>query len=131
MSQHTPQAAAIAMSDGQICIVTTSGGKGWVVPKGNLRPGLGLADAAALEAWEEAGLKGEVIPEPIGEFIYKKKGGSYFVTAFAIEVSEVSETWPEQQKRSRKWVSIREAAEIVRYPQLRSALARFAAIEVS
>jgi 8-oxo-dGTP pyrophosphatase MutT (NUDIX family) len=127
MSNYTPQAAAIVVKDGNICIVSTSGGKGWVVPKGHLRRGTGLHETAAIEAWEEAGVKGKVIPEPVGEFTYKKKGESFHVTAFEIKVSEISANWPEQDKRRRRWIRIDEAAGEVRYRQLREILADLAA----
>lgn len=127
MSIYTPQAAAIIVKDGNICIVSTSGGKGWVVPKGHLRRGTGLQETAAVEAWEEAGVKGKVIPEPVGEFTYKKKGESFHVTAFEIKVSEISANWPERDKRHRRWIRLDEAAGEVRYRQLREILADLAA----
>lgn len=126
MFNYTPQAAAIVVKGGNICIVSTSGGKGWVVPKGHLRRGIGLHETAAIEAWEEAGVKGKVIPEPVGEFTYKKKGESFHVTAFELKVSEISANWPEQDKRRRRWIRIDEAAGEVRYRQLGEVLASLA-----
>jgi len=127
MADYTPQAAAIVVKGGDICIVSTSGGKGWVIPKGHLRHGAELHETAAMEAWEEAGVKGKVNPEPVGEFTYKKKGENFHVTTFEIKVSEISASWPEQDKRRRKWIRIDEAAGVVRYRQLREILADMAA----
>ena len=53
-------AAVVAVMDGRVCLITSSSGKRWLVPKGNLQKGRDLRETAAREAWEEAGLIGRV-----------------------------------------------------------------------
>jgi len=60
------QAAAIPIRSGQICLVTSSSGKRWVIPKGMIEPGTTAGQIALQEAWEEAGLVGVLRPEPVG-----------------------------------------------------------------
>jgi 8-oxo-dGTP pyrophosphatase MutT (NUDIX family) len=58
------QAAVIPVRSGRVCLVSSSGGKRWVVPKGHIEPGQAAGETALLEAWEEAGLLGALHREP-------------------------------------------------------------------
>src|SRR5258708_38114880 len=84
-TQFIRQAAAIPLKDGAICLITSSNGKRWVVPKGLIDPGHTAGEAALLEAWEEAGLGGGLRPEPGGRYLYNKFGENYPPTAFVRE----------------------------------------------
>src|SRR5262249_19062195 len=66
------QAAAIPLKAGQICLVTSSSGKRWVIPKGIIDPGKTAGEIALQEAWEEAGLVGVLQPQPVGSYRYEK-----------------------------------------------------------
>jgi len=99
------QAAALPVKNGRICIVTSSNGKRWVIPKGLIEPGQTAGEAALQEAWEEAGLVGVLQPEPIGSFLYEKWSGTCHVTVFLMQVTEVAQDWPERSLRQRTWVS--------------------------
>src|SRR6476620_2968172 len=66
------QAAVGPVRDGRVCLVTSSSGRRWVVPKGQIDPGHTPGEAALIEAWEEAGLVGALDPEPIGTYAYEK-----------------------------------------------------------
>jgi 8-oxo-dGTP pyrophosphatase MutT (NUDIX family) len=105
------QAAAIPVKAGRVCLITSSSGKRWVIPKGLIDPGKTQAEMALQEAWEEAGLTGVLRPEPIGSFLYEKYGGTCHVTVFLMNVTEVAEDWPERTLRQRAWVSPREAVQ--------------------
>lgn len=75
-------------------------------------------EAAAIEAWEEAGVKGEVSPEPIGSYHYDKSLGDGVslacqASAYALLVTEVSDDFPEKKERKRVWLSPQEAADRV------------------
>lgn len=99
-----PQAAALAVRAGQLCLVTSSGGKRWVVPKGRLGRGRTLTQVALQEAWEEAGLVGILSREPVGAYVYRKAGGVYHVTVYLMEVTAAASDWPECRRRQRRWV---------------------------
>ena len=66
-----PQAAAVPVRTGKVCLVTSSSGRRWVVPKGMMEPGKTASEIALQEAWEEAGLVGVLQPEPLGSYLYE------------------------------------------------------------
>ncbi|MBN9672916.1 NUDIX hydrolase [Roseibium aggregatum] len=101
----------------QVLVVGSSGGRHWTVPKGIVEPGLSAAASAKVEAWEEAGVEGRVVREPLGSFNYEKWGATCAVTVFAMEVTRVlDETLWEERHRTRKWASREEAASLLKQP---------------
>lgn len=100
------QAGVLAISGERICVVSSRGGKRWVVPKGCLEPGKTAAEIALQEAWEEAGLAGVLQPEPIGTYLYEKAGFTCHVTVFLMNVTDAAEHWPEHDFRERCWLSL-------------------------
>src|SRR5436309_776855 len=104
-SDHIRQAAAIPLHDGKVCLITSSNGKRWVIPKGLIDPGQTAGETALQEAWEEAGLVGVLHPEPVGSYLYEKYGTTCHVIVFMMEVTAVAPDWPERSLRQRSWVS--------------------------
>jgi 8-oxo-dGTP pyrophosphatase MutT (NUDIX family) len=105
------QAGAIPVRAGKICLVTSSNGKRWVIPKGLIELGQTAAETALQEAWEEAGLTGVLQPEPLGSYLYEKWCGVCHVTVFLMKVSDEAGDWPEHDLRVRSWVSLAGALE--------------------
>jgi 8-oxo-dGTP pyrophosphatase MutT (NUDIX family) len=103
------QAGVVAINGECLCVVSSRGGKRWVVPKGCLEPGKTAAEIALQEAWEEAGLVGVLQPEPVGTYLYEKAGFICHVTVFLMSVTEVADRWPEQNFRERCWLSTTQA----------------------
>src|SRR5262245_801088 len=66
------QAAAIPIDDGRICLVNSSSGRGWVIPKGHIEPDQTARDTALQEAWEEAGLRGVLNRAPVAPINTKR-----------------------------------------------------------
>ncbi len=99
------QAAAIPVHEGRICLISSRGGRRWIIPKGCLEPGKTSGEIALQEAWEEAGLAGVLLPEPVGSYLYEKAGFVCHVTVFVMEVTEVTQEWPEREWRQRVWLS--------------------------
>lgn len=116
------QAAVIPVKAGQICLVTSSSGKRWVVPKGCIDLGHTAGESALLEAWEEAGLVGVLLPEPVGTFLYDKYGTTCHVTVFVMRVTEVAEDWPERALRERRWFNTFQALEQIEDRGLREVI---------
>jgi 8-oxo-dGTP pyrophosphatase MutT (NUDIX family) len=100
--------------------------KRWVLPKGIIEPFMTPAESAAKEAWEEAGIRGEVGQEALGSYDYDKWGGTCHVQVFPMAVTEECDDWPESDTRERNWVPAAEAARLVREPELQRLLAEFA-----
>ncbi|WP_338468582.1 DUF47 family protein [Novosphingobium sp. ZN18A2] len=102
----------------------------WVIPKGNLMAGTPSHAAAALEAEEEAGIRGLACPVAIGSYRYRKRrrnGASLMVDVevFPLSVSEELATWKEKDERERRWFTLAEAANAVDEPDLRELIRSF------
>lgn len=133
-----PQAAALcfrplARSRAQILLVTSRSGE-WAIPKGRIDPGFTEPEAAANEAREEAGVRGQIVREAVGEFEYLKTGGwagrvgtRCRVRVFPMLVEELSENWLESEFRERQWVAAELAAGMVAQPGLARVLRAFPA----
>jgi phosphohistidine phosphatase len=118
------QAAAIPLRDNQVCLVTSSSGQHWVIPKGIIEVGQTAPDAALQEAWEEAGVTGALEPEPVGQYCYEKWGGVCHVIVFRLTVAQVLEDWPERGLRQRCWLPADQAVERIENRDLRKILQR-------
>ena len=97
-------------SDGiEFLLVRTRGGR-WIFPKGHAEPGLTHAQAAALEAFEEAGVHGRIEEAPFARFMRRKFGAnssSLIDVGVSVHLCEVS--WLEQPKESGRnptWFSV-------------------------
>ena len=93
--------------------MTTASGERWTFPKGIIEDDLGAVDSAAKEAFEEAGIIGEVSAELIGEYAYIKSGGTCHVLVYPMLVREILDHWDEEHLRTRIWVPVAEAASVV------------------
>jgi 8-oxo-dGTP pyrophosphatase MutT (NUDIX family) len=113
------QAAAIPVSGGRVCLITSRSGKRWVIPKGCLEPGKTSGEIALQEAWEEAGLVGVLQPEPVGSYVYEKANLTCHVTVFVMHVTATAAQWPEQEVRERVWLTLAQALQRVEEPALR------------
>jgi len=103
----------------EILIVRSSKQKHWVVPKGIHDPGHSAQSSAAKEAKEEAGVKGEVHDERIGQYRYEKWGATCNVGVYALRVDhEIPESEWEESHRSRQWVSAAKVADMVKQEEL-------------
>jgi len=108
-------------------LVTSRGTGRWILPKGWCMEGKTLAEAALCEAWEEAGVRGKVDPEPLGTYSSRKVTDSGLglrctVHVFPLQVEKLADDFPEANQRRRKWVSLTRAARMVQEPQLRDLL---------
>ena len=94
----------------EVMLITSRKRKRWVIPKGVVEPDLDPAESAAQEAWEEAGLVGQVSSRSIGHYEYQKWGGVCRVEVFLLQVGNILADWPEAEVRDRQWLSLEEAA---------------------
>jgi len=104
----------------QVMLVGSSKCNHWVVPKGIHEPGLSAEESAALEAFEEAGIRGVVSQSAVGEYEYPKWGATCRVEVYAMRVKEIlPEAEWEETHRGRKWFSADVAAGLVKEQSLR------------
>lgn len=116
--------------DIEILVVTSRESGRWVIPKGWPMKRKKPFEAAALEAWQEAGVRGRVRKKPVGSYTYLKAldDGDVVpcvVDIFQIEVNEISDDFKERGERILAWVSPDEAARRVREIELKSLLVEF------
>ena len=133
--QGARQFAALAWRrgvDGQVkvLLITSRETRRWVIPKGWPMQNRTPAEAAAQEAYEEAGVFGQADARPIGTYAYDKRlrdGAvqSVEVTVFPMEVFVEQLTFPEQGQREKLWTTPQEAADKVDEPQLKTLLRAF------
>ena len=119
----------------EILLVSSRETRRWVIPKGWPMKGKPDHQAAAQEAYEEAGLDGLIVELPVGDYPYLKRlksGAARAVTVdvFPLEVTGEHATWPEKGQRTLQWMSPVEAALAVQEPELRDLIARFAGVEL-
>lgn len=110
----TPRQAAVipvrrTKSGVQLCIIRRKNSTKWGIPKGFIDDGDSRKQAALNEAYEEAGLSGQVIGESIGTYVYEKGDATLTVVVFLMEVLEEEKEWQEMGFRERRWCSLEEA----------------------
>lgn len=116
----------------QILLVTSRRTRRWIIPKGWPMDGCKPTEAAAREAYEEAGVHGTIDKAATGHYRYIKllRDGAEMpcrVDVFALKVSEESPDWDEMDARERRWCSVSEAVAAVLEPQLKMVIRRFGA----
>ncbi len=107
-----------------------------MLPKGNRMRGMAGHEAAALEAEEEAGVRGSICPSPIGTYTYRKRkrtGASLMtgVEVYPFRVATELDEWPEKHERERRWFALAEAVEAVEEEDLKHLLRHFSAGDVA
>ncbi len=112
----------------EVLLITSRDTGRWVIPKGWATDGLSPSLSAAREAWEEAGVEGEVSETGLGQFRYDKvvraaQAIPCEVQVFGLRVARLAERFPERKQRRRKWFNAATAARKVNEPQLRALLA--------
>lgn len=111
-------------------MITSRDSGRWVIPKGNPIAGLASHDAAAREAWEEAGASGAVCPTDLGQFRYLKHRAEGDVTAsvtvYPLAVRDTADDWPERGQRQVRWFPITDAADRVAEGGLKTIIRNFA-----
>ncbi|WP_457106967.1 NUDIX hydrolase [Methylobacterium sp. P5_C11] len=121
-------------SDGriEILLITSRDTGRWIIPKGWPMTGRKPHQAAQREAYEEAGLEGEIAANPVGRYHYQKRfdHGRAFpcrVRVYPLRVEAQHERWPEREQRTLQWFRPEEAARLVHEDELQQLLVGFAA----
>lgn len=101
-----------------------------MIPKGNPIAGLASHEAAAQEAFEEAGIRGIPCPSAVGDFCYDKRRRSgrlrpMIVSVYPMQVVEQVADWPERDQRETRWFPPDKAAAAVDEPELKALIRGF------
>lgn len=103
----------------EVCLIRRRHKPNWGIPKGYIER-QSWREAALNEAYEEAGLRGQLIGDSIGTYLHKKGVVILTVVVFAMEVLEELPDWPEMRWRERRWCSLEEASErLAKHPARR------------
>jgi 8-oxo-dGTP pyrophosphatase MutT (NUDIX family) len=101
----------------EVLLVTSRTTRRWVIPKGWPMKGAKPAEAAAREAFEEAGVRGRIAAEPLGTYAYRKRDDDHKhpavacrVRVFVLQVKRQATRWPERHERETCWFEAKEAA---------------------
>jgi predicted phosphate transport protein (TIGR00153 family) len=111
-------------------LITSRESQRWVIPKGNPIKGLRAHEAAAQEAFEEAGVEGISCPSSIGQYRYAKRRKTGLTQTLEVDVFPLAVTgqaaeWPEQDERTNAWFTLANAANAVDEPELKGIIAGF------
>ena len=115
----------------QVLLIKSRRRKRWIIPKGWPMDGQTPVQAAATEAWEEAGIKGRPAPICIGLYSYLKypRDGQppmpCVVAVFPLKARWVFDKYPEADQRKRKWVTLKKAVGMVDDPELSQIIRHF------
>jgi len=100
----------------EFLLVNTNGGNKWTFPKGAPEPAMSHSQAAEREAWEEAGVRGQVEPRHFHLYLHSKgvfwkpPGVREFVVkAFLLEVEQTEPG--HEPERNPTWFSAEEAGQ--------------------
>jgi 8-oxo-dGTP pyrophosphatase MutT (NUDIX family) len=96
-----------------VMMVTSQTRKRWIFPNGNIEKGETGAQAAAREAFEEAGVKGSIDKKHTIDATIGKSAPDGIedvaVEFFVMEVLKQAEKWPEKDERKRRWMTLDKA----------------------
>ena len=122
------QAAAVPyrVRDGgaEVLLVTSRTRARWIVPKGAVERGATPPETARAEAFEEAGVRGVIRPNPLGRYHHGRGRRAALVEVYLLHVTDEAGAWPEHDDRARRWVPAPDAAAEVDVAGLRPVLRR-------
>ncbi|MFN3816489.1 NUDIX hydrolase [Brevundimonas sp.] len=89
----------------------------WIFPKGVVEQDMTAAASAAKEAWEEAGVRGDIGEAAIGTYrtekIERHSTRMIAVDLYPLKVDDQAGNWPERHSRRRHWATHRQARRLI------------------
>jgi 8-oxo-dGTP pyrophosphatase MutT (NUDIX family) len=116
----------------EILLVTTRRTRQWIIPKGWPIKDLSGSQTALQEAYEEAGVRGDIKSRAIGTFTYIKRlddtktNVACEVKVYPLLVKRQFKNWPEMAQREARWFRPQTIKKLIAIPQLRRLIAEFA-----
>lgn len=101
-----------------VLLITTRTRGRWIIPKGGIEPGMTARSSARKEAFEEAGIRGNMSKDPLGYYLHGESTESHFVEVYLMKVKRDLAKWPEVGERAKQWFTLEEAVEKVDEPGL-------------
>ena len=114
----------------RILLVSPVDGEDWKIPAGVPVEGRAPFLSAALHAFQEAGIIGEIDTAPLGNHrsgkVDREDSQDRFMRVFAMKVRGTLSHWKRQDQYQRRWFSAHEAAAVVQDAGLAAMIRRFA-----
>lgn len=93
---------------GKLVMISSQSSGAWILPKGGWEQDESAQEAAAREAYEEAGVLGTLKHALPDVRFASKKGGRCRMVLFMMDVTDLLDRWPESQQRRRALLSVEE-----------------------
>jgi CYTH domain-containing protein/ADP-ribose pyrophosphatase YjhB (NUDIX family) len=106
-----------------LLLITSSSGNRWIFPKGRQEPDMTPHEVAVMEAVEEAGVLG-TLRQDLRTRCQMADGR--FLQLYAMKISKLLKSWPEENVRRRRLFPFRDALEMIGDPGLAKAVRRLA-----
>jgi 8-oxo-dGTP pyrophosphatase MutT (NUDIX family) len=107
----------------KIIIISSRNSNQWIVPKGNRVPNKSKRESALLEAYEEAGLTGQLDKNIKFRLFIMSHGKKVELTLYPMRVDKrLLKKWPESHQRKRIEVSCDRALSLVVWPEFRNCI---------
>lgn len=100
-----------------LVLITSRGSGQWIIPKGQPEKDKSDKEVAVMEAWEEAGVKGEINGEAMHLHLGSGKN-KIAMRLYPMVVKEIADEWPEKQERERSVLYIEDAEKIIKEDML-------------
>jgi len=107
-----------------LLLITSSSGSRWILPKGRQEPDMTPHEVAVMEAVEEAGVLGTLRQDLRTRC---RMADGRFLQLYAMKISKLLKSWPEENVRRRRLFPISDALEILGDPGVSKAVRRLAA----
>lgn len=102
-----------------VLLITNSSGNRWILPKGQQEVGMTPHEVALMEGVEEGGVLGTIRNDVR---IRTQMSDGRFLQIYAMKVSKLLGSWPEEHLRLRRLVPISQALELLEDPKIRKAV---------
>ena len=103
----------------QVLLVTSSSGNRWIIPKGHQEPDMTSHEVAMMEAVEEGGVLGTLHQEL---HLRCQMSNGRFLQLYAMKISKLLNSWPEEHLRVRRLVPLMEALRLIDDPEMKRAV---------
>ncbi len=106
----------------KVIMITSRIRQKWIFPKGDRITGKSKRATALQEAFEEAGLQGQLDEEGTLRLTIKSHGEKIELILYPMRVEKMLRLWPEHHQRKRIIVSCNKAEMLVAWPKLKGRL---------
>lgn len=108
-----------------VVLITSRTHGNWTLAKGNLMKDRSRRDTALREAYEEAGVVGELDKRPPMRVMILREGRKIQLTVYLMRVKKMRKKYPEASQRDRRIASFKKAESLVACEGMKKAMRRW------